>query len=222
MNQVAPKKHSMRRITATVVDDEVPVLSDPQVERMQAVTIAATALETKEEYVREIGRLWEQAQHRFIEIGNYLIFAKEKLKKYGEYERMISEELPFQRSVAHALRAVAMAVREGRIDRQELPNSYSTAYLLTSLDDDGLEEARTNGLVSPEVRRSTVAEFCKTYRMRSTPNVLPTQSKLIRERDALLRRKKLIDERLEQIERILNGNGAGAAILIPPDNGRNN
>ncbi|HEY8610091.1 MAG TPA: hypothetical protein VIL69_02225 [Roseomonas sp.] len=206
INQGVPKKLSLRRLKQDAGDEGIP-LPNPQSERMQSVTIQATSLETRAEYVKEIGRLWTQAQDRFLQIGNYLIFAKMKLQ-HGEYERMISEELPFQRSVAHALRAVAEAVRDERLFKDELPNSYSTAYLLTSLPDDGIEEARNRGLVGPDVRRAQVAQFCREFRQKGLPNTT-SQSLLLKERDALLLQRRRIDERLSQIERALGEQGKG-------------
>jgi hypothetical protein len=215
VNQINPRKLSLSRIRQNA-DEEDIALPSPQAERMQSVAIAATELETKAEYVLEIGRLWSQAQDRFLQIGNYLVFAKKKLK-HGEYERMISDELPFQRSVAHALKAVAEAVRDERLFKDELPNSYSTAYLLTSLPDDGIEEARTRGLVGPDVRRSRVAEFCREFRLKSALNTSPPQTRLLKERDALLLQRRRIDERLAQVERALalhdrGGRGRGTVL----------
>lgn len=207
MNPISPGKISKKLLSKAVDAEDTPTPT-PQSERMQSVAIAATELDTREEYVREIGRLWSQAQERFIEIGNYLIFAKRKLTKHGEYERMISEELPFQRSVAHALKAVAEAVRDGRLHKQELPNSYSTAYLLVTLDDTGIQEAREMGLVKREVRRAQVAEFCRQYRQRDMAPT-PEHTRLMKERDVLLAQRRRIDERLGQIERSLQRTSAG-------------
>lgn len=207
MNQI-PAKVSRNRLSRPEQDDNTPV--DPaQMARMSdvAISVYRKGANTKEDFVNEISVLWTQAQHRFLEIGNWLILAKEKLAEGGGYEKMIANDLPFQRSVAHALRSVAEAVNKKRLGRDELPNSYSTAYLLTSLPADGLAEARKRRLIHPDVRRAQVAEFCREFRMRNRPNQPPLRQRLLREREALEEQRRRIDERLAQITTDLRASG---------------
>jgi len=109
-------------------------------------------------YVREISRLWNEARDKFLAIGEYLSLAKRQLA-HGEYEAMIRLQLPFGKSAAHRMRSVAEAVRDGRLARHSLPQSYATAYELTLLSDQQLRLAEDRGLVRPDVYRSEIVAF---------------------------------------------------------------
>ena len=111
-------------------------------------------------YVREIERLWSEAQERFLTIGRYLVRAKQHLP-HGAFEVMILNELPFGRHVAWQLRTIAVAVDGGRLIERELPRSYTTAYKLAKLEDDALERAKRDGLVRADVTRSEIVAFLR-------------------------------------------------------------
>jgi hypothetical protein len=113
-------------------------------------------------YVREISRLWNEAKDKFLAIGEYLSLAKGQLA-HGEYEAMIRSQLPFGKSAAHRMRAVAEAVRNGRLTRDSLPQSYATAYELTLLNDEQLRLAQDRGLVRCDVYRSEIVAFRRTF-----------------------------------------------------------
>jgi hypothetical protein len=110
-------------------------------QRVAVVKVTAAALETKSDFIEEIQRLWGDAQKRFLAIGRYLNAAKTKLP-HGEFELMITRELPFSRQTAFYLRTAAAAIDEGRLTEEEVPNSYATLYQLATLDDAYLALAR--------------------------------------------------------------------------------
>jgi hypothetical protein len=112
-------------------------------------------------YVREISRLWGEARDKFLAIGEYLSLAKQQLA-HGEYEAMIRSQLPFGKSAAHRMRTVAEAVKDGRLARDSLPQSYATAYELTLMTDRQLRLAEKQGLVRPDVARSEIVAFRRT------------------------------------------------------------
>ena len=104
-----------------------------------------------EGYANEIGKLWGEAQQKFLAIGRYLFLAKENLE-HGEFERMVSTMLPFGRNVAHRLRAVAAAVDEGRLPEESLPRSYTVAYDLVILSEAEFREAKQRNLIRPDLQ----------------------------------------------------------------------
>jgi hypothetical protein len=112
--------------------------------------------------VREISRLWSEARDKFLAIGEYLSLAKRQLA-HGEYEAMIRSQLPFGKSAAHRMRTVAEAVGKGKLARDNLPLSYATAYELTLLSDQQLRLAEDGGLVRPDVHRSEIVAFRRTF-----------------------------------------------------------
>jgi hypothetical protein len=129
-------------------------------------------------YIREISRLWNEAKDKFLAIGDYLSLAKQQLA-HGEYEVMIRLQLPFGKSAAHRMRAVAEAVRDGRLTRDSLPQSYATAYELTLLSDQQLRLAADRGLLRPDVYRSEIVAFRRACAKPSTVDA--RQDELLRE-----------------------------------------
>jgi hypothetical protein len=129
-------------------------------------------------YVREISRLWSEAKDKFLAIGEYLSLAKEQLA-HGEYEAMIRSQLPFGKSAAHRMRTVAEAVRNGRLARDSLPQSYATAYELTLLNDRQLRLAESRGLIRPDVHRAELVAFRRA--LDKPTNTEGRQSELLRE-----------------------------------------
>lgn len=129
-------------------------------------------------YVREISRLWSEAKDKFLAIGEYLSLAKEQLA-HGEYEAMIRSQLPFGKSAAHRMRTVAEAVRNGRLARDSLPQSYATAYELTLLNDRQLRLAESRGLIRLDVHRAELVAFRRAFDKPTTTE--GRQSELLRE-----------------------------------------
>jgi hypothetical protein len=144
-----------------------------------------------EGYVREISRLWGEAKEKFLAIGDYLLMAKSQLA-HGEYEAMIQTKLPFGKSAAHRMRAVAEAVKSGRLPKDRLPHSYATAYELTLLSNQQLRVAEDRGLVHPNVHLSEI----KSFRQETSGS---TNVELDQE-GALIQEWKLLGEKIEHLE----------------------
>ena len=170
--------------TSTVVDD-----------RAIGIARSRAVLKTKEDFRREIKTLWETASDLFLTIGEYLLQAKATLK-HGEYQELISRELPFGYQVAHKLKAVAEKVKEGAIPMDRLPKSYTTAYLLASMKDDEFQQAERRGLVQADVTRNAIKLFLKEVREAHT-----SAQKLARlEYRKLIRQRKAISDRIAALE----------------------
>jgi hypothetical protein len=168
-----------------------------QSSRMEHVRTAVVRLPDKAAYVAELSRLWRESCERFLAIGEYLLLAKEALP-HGEYEQMVASELPFGRSVTHALKTVAEAVRAGRLAKAELPLSYATAYLLASMSPPHLDLARQRGLVRPNVTRAAITSFRTELRQETRSN--PRAELLQKERLRLLREIELMQQRVAEID----------------------
>lgn len=167
-----------------------------QASRMEGVRTISERLPNRQAYVQELTRLWREAQDRFVAIGEYLLYAKEMLP-HGEYEKMIASDLPFGRAVAHNLRTVAVAVREGRLSRPELPRSYTTAYFLATLEPNHLALARERGLVRHDVPRSSLNAFRRELKLPGPDGTID----LVKERLRLKLQLQAIHARIAEIER---------------------
>jgi hypothetical protein len=175
-----------------------PIISTTSRSEDFAATIVP--LNRPEDYVREIGKLWDEAQRRFLSIGRYLLHAITANK--GEFESKILPQLPFGRAVAYQLREVAEAVEKGRFREAELPRSYSAAYYLTLVPEHHIPLARNRGLVRPQAARSEIMRFLSEIKP-ADASAVKRRDDLIRRREILTRQIARLSEEISQIEREL-------------------
>lgn len=171
--------------------------------RVQALEVARSEPQRPEEFVAEIHRLWSRAQGAFLDIGRLLIRAKERLP-HGDYVAAVEAQLPFSSRTAYQLREAARWALEmdqrQMIPLTRLPGSYSTIYLLSTLEPPMLEEADRVGLIRPELKR---AELIAWRRQRS--GAVESREALKAKRDKLRRERERLDEELRRIEAELAG-----------------
>lgn len=185
---------SKRRLTLD--EAPVPVLIEGD-SRVQALEFARIAPQDTDQFVNEIERLWKSAHDSFLSIGRLLINAKEMLP-YGEYEAMVQSKLPFSTRTAYQLREAAqwaLGMEQSReVQISQLPGSYSTIYLLSTLDAGTLSAAKEEGLLRPDLRR---AELIAWRKSRQVPAAQPSLKAL------LLQEKAKLEGRLLEIEQEL-------------------
>jgi hypothetical protein len=171
----------------------------PPRSQVDIVRTAQRELRNPDEYVREISRLWREAQQSFLAIGRYLVQAKRKLA-HGEFQRMVEASLPFGRQTAYELRMIAEAVDGGRIPEPKLPQAASVAYQLATLKPDDLAAADQDGLVRPNLRRPEIIAW-KRERLRRSAGA--NHEALARRRARLAEIIRRHEEALEQARREL-------------------
>jgi hypothetical protein len=157
-------------------------------------------LHTKEEFVKEITRLWGEANQKFIAIGRYLIMAKQSLP-HGEYQPMIERDLPFRPATARMIVTATQAIVNNLLPADRLPPNYSTVYLLTTLSQEERAEAERNGLIRPNVRREEIVSFKRALAASRVSDV----DRMRAEREKLLADRRRIDARLAEIESSIGG-----------------
>jgi hypothetical protein len=191
-----------RRMLDRQAEEREPVSARPGgLSRAEALLNAVVPQNDVAGYIREISRLWGEARDKFLAIGEYLSLAKQQLA-HGEYEAMIRSQLPFGKSAAHRMRAVAEAVRNGRLSLASLPRSYATAYELTLLSDQQLRLAGDRGLVRPDVHRSEIVAFRRAFDTSTTEDELLREwHKLGAEIERLQERLRRATDRRTDIER---------------------
>lgn len=168
--------------------------------RVEDFAATIVPLNRPEDYVREIGKLWDEAQRRFLSIGRYLRHAIQANR--GEFEAKILPQLPFGRAVAYQLREVAEAVEVGRFREDELPRSYSAAYYLTLVPEQHIPLARSRGLVRPQAARSEIMRFLAEIKPADTP-AAKRRGDLLKRREILLRQIARIRKEIADIEKEL-------------------
>ena len=175
-----------------------PLVEDKDTGRFNTVANAVRELVTEDDVVAEIDKLWGEAQDKFLAIGRYLVEAKQKFHR--SFEATILPQLPFGKGVAYQLRAIAMAVDDGRLLEGEMPRSYATTYQLVSLPPLDFDLARKENLVRRDVMRREVDAFRSKLRDKS---VDVSQATLLRERDRLEAELTRIQTRLAEIRKKL-------------------
>lgn len=185
----------MSRLKLDKAPPAVLIEGDARVQALQTVRAEPTG---PDDYVSEINRLWGQAQTAFLDIGRLLIRAKDVLP-HGEYIAEVEQRLPFSARTAYQLREAARWAlemdRRKEITIDRLPGSYSTIYLLSTLDPPTLRAAEEEGLVKPELRR---AELVAWRRNRATGPL--DRMALQARRHRLRRERERLDAELRQIE----------------------
>ena len=170
--------------------------------RVLALRTANAEPRSPSDYVEAIEQLWAKAQSAFLDIGRLLLRAKEELP-HGDYMAAVEQRLPFASRTAYQLREAARWALE--MDRRKtitidrLPGSYSTIYLLSTLDQPTLEAADAEGLVRPELRRAELI----AWRRQRGGRVVDRRS-LNARRERLLRERARLDEELRRVEAELN------------------
>jgi hypothetical protein len=165
--------------------------------RVQALQAVVAQPQKPEDYVEAISQLWGRAQSAFLDIGKLLIRAKERLP-HGEYIASVEERLPFAARTAYQLREAARWAldmdRRKTITLDQLPGSYSTIYLLSTLDPPTLERAQAEGVVRPELRRAELIAW------RRGQEVGGGRQRLQARKEKLLRERARLDEELRRID----------------------
>jgi hypothetical protein len=175
--------------------------------------------EDPDEIVREIDKLWREAQSKFIAIGRWL--CKAFREHEGTYEEAIVSRLPFGRIVAYQLRMVAEAIESHRLPVDVMPRSYSTAYKLVTLTPEDYQAALDQNLVRPDVTRAEVEEW-KRARAKARAPKLAKRQRLAQERVTIRTEIAELEARLAKARQRLHeiaseigpeeGEGLGAVI----------
>jgi hypothetical protein len=187
--------------------ERVPIIVKPG-DRLQGILNAVVPQPDGTGYIRELNRLWEQVRDKFLAIGEYLELAKVTLP-HGHYEAMFADTkrvrppaygeacLHFNSATGTKLRAIYRATRDGRIPRENLPQSWSTAYEITKLSDNEFRAALTRGLVRRDVYLSEILSLVRELR---APSGSSRQVALTQERESVLKEMRRLRKRLAEIE----------------------
>jgi hypothetical protein len=166
--------------------------------RFTALSEANVQCSNTSDFVREIVKLWSDAQRKFALIGRYLIQAKATLP-HGEYQRMVERELPFGYAMANQLRSVAEAIEAGILPVDRMPRDCTAAYYLAKMTPDERQQAEAVGLIRQDVSRREVVEFKRQVRAASIPTPI-TADVLVNDNELLRLEGELAELDLRQAE----------------------
>ena len=126
----------------------------------QPVTIdqSSGVITTVGHYATKIRVRWQESVEAIIDVGRYLIEAKEALPR-GEFGQLCGQ-LPLTARTAQMLMKVADNPRLTNPNHGSLlPPSWRTLYELTKLDDDSWGRAVERGAINPEMAREDVIKL---------------------------------------------------------------
>lgn len=168
--------------------------------RAEDLSNTLVTLKTRDEFGKEISRLYREMTAKFWVIGRYLQKAKSVLA-HGEYNAMVKRDLPFTPEAARKIVLATRAVDSGTLPGDRLPNSWSNVYLLSTLSEDDLEVAEQQGLIRPDVKRRDILSFKKSR----TEIHVSEYERLRTEREKLLAEAQRIQARLAEIDSKIGG-----------------
>jgi len=180
-------------------------------ERQQLVEMVRQRLSTivtNEEALREITESVRVVQSAFRGMRDEAVRIGRALSRiYGRspraYQALFLKDgtsravVPFSESVASKMRTLATWLDTKRFDERVLPLSYSGAYEVSRLDDDGLEKFEAAGLLRPDTTRDQVLAFKRRLRS-ERPDADPVAD-LRKEEARLLSRLEEIRSKLREI-----------------------
>lgn len=124
----------------------------------------AHAPRTADEFLLRISELWEDAQQRFLRIGELMTLAETRL---NDDERAILYEglnRRFGKSARSQLMSAYRAIRDQIVPLEMAAAGYGTVYMLARLSDEQRSRAATEGLLRPDVRQAEIRNFFQTVR----------------------------------------------------------
>jgi hypothetical protein len=113
----------------------------------------------KADWAGKIRAAWQKSVAAIFEVGDLLSAAKAALP-HGRFEKMVQRGLPFGERTAQCLMALAKDARLRKAHHGALlPPSWRTLYELSRLSDENFSAALADGLITPEMRRSDIADM---------------------------------------------------------------
>lgn len=104
-------------------------------------------------WTNQIVAAWSDQLEDIFHTGDLIESAKLELP-HGEFMKMVKDELPFKRTVAQMLKAIAT---DDNVRNYQpvgnLPVGYSILYELTRLTDEQFSAATANGMIHPKMTR---------------------------------------------------------------------
>jgi N6-adenosine-specific RNA methylase IME4 len=109
------------------------------------------------QWAERISAAWQSSITGILETGRLLTAAKAALP-HGEFELLVTNELPFKPTTARRLMAVWKDQRlSNGAHVHVLPPHWGTLYEMTKLSDESFEEKLRDGTIHPEMQRKDLS-----------------------------------------------------------------
>ncbi len=114
---------------------------------------------TAAEFLTRIAELWEDAQQRFLRIGELLTLAETRLDPEERARLLEALNRRIGKSARSQLMSAYRAIRDNRVPREMAAAGYGTVYLLSRMTEEERAQAAERGLLRPDVRQSEIRHF---------------------------------------------------------------
>ncbi|CAO3441168.1 hypothetical protein [Azospirillum endophyticum] len=125
---------------------------------------------TADEFLARISELWEDAQQRFLRIGELLALAETRLNENERQALYDGLNRRFGKSARSQLMSAYRAIRDRIVPQEMAAAGWNTVYMLARLSDEQRSQAEAAGLLRPDVRQSEVRQFWKSVRTPAEPS----------------------------------------------------
>ncbi|MDW7554560.1 hypothetical protein D9623_28665 (plasmid) [Azospirillum brasilense] len=150
--------------------------------------------QTVDEFINRISELWEDAQQRFLRIGELLSIAETRLSEEDRAALYEGLNRRFGKSARSQLMSAYRAIRDNVVPVEVAAAGYGTVYMLARLSDDERRQAAERGLLRSDVRQSEVRQFWKALRGPAPSNATRRAELEARRAKLLLDIQKIDDE----------------------------
>jgi hypothetical protein len=134
-----------------MTDDIIELFAEINPDQHDCARHEPSNTRSQKEHKARINEAWLKGTAAYFETGQYLLDAKTELDG-DAFEALSKQELHFDPSVGRKLMRIASnSVLCAHVHK--LPNSWSTAYELSKLDDDILKAAIADGRIHPKMER---------------------------------------------------------------------
>ncbi|CAO3438976.1 hypothetical protein [Azospirillum doebereinerae] len=156
---------------------------------------------TADEFLTRISELWEDAQQRFLRIGELMALAETRLDEEERAALYEGLNRRFGKSARSQLMSAYRAIRDQIVPMEMAAAGYGTVYMLARLTDEQRRRAAAEGLLRPDVRQVEIRNFFQAVRspMGRETRIAELQAKeakllaeLARVRDALARERAAV------------------------------
>lgn len=119
---------------------------------------------TAEEFLSRISELWEDAQQRFLRIGELLALAETRLNEDERQALYDGLNRRFGKSARSQLMSAYRAIRDRVVPQEMAAAGYGTVYMLARLTEEQRSRAAAEGLLRPDVRQAEIRQFFQSAR----------------------------------------------------------
>lgn len=119
---------------------------------------------TADEFLSRITELWEDAQQRFLRIGELLTLAETRLTDDDRQALYDGLNRRFGKSARSQLMSAYRAIRDRVVPQEMAAAGYGTVYMLARLTDEQRSRAAAEGLLRPDIRQAEIRQFFQSAR----------------------------------------------------------